>query len=87
VGGRVAPLNRQAFLETLLKSEWRRCGGKPGSAEVSFETTLDEIAEVEPVRISTGADALLERCLAEAVWDIVLPVQFDDEWTTWSVEV
>jgi hypothetical protein len=87
VGGRTAPLNRQQFLETLLRGEWRRCGGKPDTATISFETTLDEVAEVDPVRIATGADALLERCLAEAVWDIALPVQFDDEWTTWSVEV
>jgi hypothetical protein len=32
-------------------------------------------------------DALLERCLREAVWDLILPVSFTEEWETFTISV
>ena len=87
VTGHVTPIDRQAFLEQALRAEWRRCGGKPDTASVDIETTLSEIVDVPAVRLSGSSDALLERCLSEAVWDLALPVQFNDDWATWTVEV
>jgi hypothetical protein len=87
VSGRVVPIDRQAFLERTLRAEWRRCGGKPDSASVDIETTLAEVVDVPAVRLNGYTDALLERCLGEAAWDLALPVQFDNDWAKWSVDV
>jgi hypothetical protein len=87
VSGRVTPIDRQAFLDRALRAEWRRCGGKPDTASVDIETTRAEVVDVPRVHLDGYVDALLERCLGEAAWDLVLPVQFDDEWAKWSVDV
>jgi hypothetical protein len=86
VTGRVPPLDREAFLRDAIAKDWRRCGGRPGGASVSFETTVAEIVHVESVELAEN-DALLERCLREALWDLVLPVSFDEEWQTYSIHV
>jgi hypothetical protein len=76
---------REAFLRDAIAQDWRRCGGRPGEANVSLETTIAEIVHVEPVE--AGGEALLERCLREAVWDLVLPVFFREEWETFTISV
>ena len=86
-GSAGAPFDREAFLKNALGPEWKRCGGKPDTASVTFETTLAEIVDVENPKLTTGSDALLERCLAEAVWELSLPIQFSEEWNVWTVAV
>ena len=80
------PLDREAFLRDAIAKDWRRCGGRPGGASIGFETTVAEIVHIESVAL-TEKDALLERCLREAVWELVLPVSFSEEWETWSISV
>ena len=53
---------------------------------MSFETTVAEIVHIESVELASD-DALLERCLREAVWSLVLPALFSEEWETWSISV
>jgi hypothetical protein len=86
VSGAHPPLDREAFLRDAIAKDWRRCGGRPGTVTASFETTVAEIVHVESIDVR-GGDALLERCLREAVWDLVLPVSFNEEWESWSISV
>lgn len=85
--GRVPALDRDKWLRDTLGQSFAACGGKPGSASVSLETTFAEVVDVPKVALDGSTDPLLERCLREATWDLVLPVQFDAEWTTWSVSL
>ena len=87
VSGRIAPIDRQAFLQDALRSAWRACGGQPGTGQVSFETTLSEVVDVTSVDIGDAKDPLLSRCLSEAAWDLALTPHFSDEWNVWSVGV
>jgi hypothetical protein len=86
VTGRVRPLDREAFLFEAIAKDWRRCGGRPGGASVTLETTMAEVVTVSSVEL-VDKDALLERCLREALWDLVLPVSFTEEWETFSISV
>jgi Mg-chelatase subunit ChlD len=87
VSGHVAPLDREKWLRDTLRPALLACGGKPDTASVSLETTHAEVADVTRVGLVGPRDALLERCLTEAVWDLTLPVAFTDEWTVWTVDV
>jgi hypothetical protein len=84
--GRVRPLDREAFLFEAIAKDWRRCGGRPGGASVTLETTVAEIVTVNSVDL-VEKDVLLERCLREALWDLVLPVSFTEEWETFAISV
>ena len=83
----VGAVRPRAFLKRALAPEWKRCGGTPGTASVKLETTLAEIVDVDKPELMSGSDARLERCLSEAVWALVLPVQFREEWNEWTVAV
>ncbi len=85
-GGR-SSFDRQAFLKKALGDAWRSCGGRPGAARVSLQTTSAEIVAIDAVRISADRTPHLERCLTDAVWDLVLPLEFDEDWSVWNVEV
>jgi len=85
--GRGIPFDRRAFLKSALETEWRKCGGKPGAASVRLETTLAEIVDVDKPELTTGSNAVLERCFSEAVWALELPVQFSEEWSEWTIAV
>jgi hypothetical protein len=80
------PLDREAFLSESIAKDWRRCGGRPGGASVTLETTVAEIVTVSSVSL-VEKDALLERCLREAVWELILPVSFTGEWETFTIKV
>jgi hypothetical protein len=86
VSGAYPALDREAFLRDAIAKDWRRCGGRPGTVAVSFETTVAEIVHIASIDVQ-GGDALLERCLREAVWDLVLPVSFSEQWENWSISV
>ena len=83
--GRATPIDRDKWLRDNLGKSFVACGGKPDTASVSLETTFAEVVDVTRVDLGGLKDPLLERCVREAVWDLMLPVQFDAEWTTWSV--
>jgi len=86
-GGRgLAALDRDAWLQDQLARAWQRCGGMPDSATVDFETTLHEVVSVGSVR-QLNPDAILGRCLSEAVWGLALPANFNEEWNVWTVTV
>jgi hypothetical protein len=85
VSGRVVPLDRDQWLTDALRPSFVACGGKAGTARVSLESTYAEIVEVARIDLGGLKDPLLERCISEAAWDLVLPPQFDQEWTTWTV--
>ncbi len=87
VSGRAPSIDRDAFLAQALRDEWRRCGGSPNSARVSFQTTGAEIVAIDDVTYMASTTDLLERCFTESVWSLVLPAQFDEEWNVWSVDV
>jgi hypothetical protein len=86
VSGSYPPLDREAFLRDAIAADWRRCGGRPGAASVSLETTAAEIVHVASVEV-TPKEALLERCLTEAVWDLILPVSFSEDWESFSIDI
>ncbi|MBE7485346.1 MAG: VWA domain-containing protein [Polyangiaceae bacterium] len=85
--GRARPLDRDKWLRDELGKSFVACGGKPGTASISLETTFAEVVDVTRVELGGLKDPLLERCVTEAAWDLVLPVQFDEEWTTWAVSL
>jgi hypothetical protein len=86
VSGRAPWIDVKAWLHDQLGLAWSHCGGAPNTASVDFETTYAEVVSVERVT-QVVSDPLLERCLTEAVYSLVLPVQFEHERATWSVPV
>ncbi|HEY3494611.1 MAG TPA: vWA domain-containing protein [Polyangiaceae bacterium] len=86
VSGRGPALDRQAFLDRTLADDYRRCGGRPGTATVTFETTAAEIAHVQTLAVK-DADKLVEACLRESLWALVLPTAFYEPWNSWSVNL
>ena len=87
VSGMAPPIDREEFLRKALADDFRRCGGRPGTGRVTFQTTSAEIVAIDGVSISADSTPLLEACLSESVWSLVLPLQFDEEWNVWSVSV
>ncbi len=87
VSGRAQPIDREEFLRQALRSEWRRCGGQPESARLTFQTTGIEIVAINDVTYTASTTPLDEHCLTEAVWSLMLPPQFDEEWNVWTIEV
>ncbi len=86
VSGMAQALDRQQWLRDQISIGWLACGGTADSAHVSLESTRDEVVDVTKTEIGK-TDPVLERCLQQAVWDLVLPAQFTEEWNTWSVDV
>ncbi|HEV8246752.1 MAG TPA: vWA domain-containing protein, partial [Polyangiaceae bacterium] len=86
VSGMAPALDREAFLKGHIADDWRRCGGRPDTATITLETTSAEIANIQSVDI-TVSDALLTTCLREAVWDLVLPAAFSEEWNSFTIRV
>jgi hypothetical protein len=79
------PLDREKWLRNEIGAGWRACGGS-GAAGVTLETTKAEVVDVTRTSIETP-DPVLERCLAEAVWDLALPSEFSEDWNSWSIDV
>jgi hypothetical protein len=75
------------YLKQALAPGWAACGGQPDSADVELETTLAEVVDVLTVILDSSSDLVLERCLAQAVWDLDLPDAFDMPWHAWSISV
>ncbi len=86
VSGRTRTLDREKWLRDQLVPAWDACGGKPDTANVAFETTFAEVVDVTHVELEPP-DPLLQRCLSDAVWDLVLPPQFDEAWMVFRVEL
>lgn len=80
-------LDRQAFLESELRPELARCGGKAGTAYVDLETTRDEIVEVKLSSTQAPLDDAVASCVDEAVWALLLPAAFDEEFAQFRVEL
>lgn len=85
VSPKVKPLDREKWLRDEISAGWQACGGT-GSASVTLETTKEEVVDVTRAALDTP-DAVLERCLREAVWDLMLPAEFRDEWNSWTIDL
>jgi hypothetical protein len=85
--GRGLALDREAFLRDQLGPEWRRCGGAPGAATLMLETTLNEIVSVAVQENPPSGDPILVSCMEEAVWSLLLPSGFAEEWAPYAVDV
>ena len=85
LGGRAQAIDLQDYLERALRPELVRCGGAGSSARLELETTFDEIvavtASVEP------SDPMVEGCLSESTWALLLPKAFYEEWASFVVEL
>lgn len=79
--------DRGAYLLSELRPELVRCGGKPGTASVELETTLDEVVSVAASSAGNQLDNAGITCLSEAVWALNLPSGFDEENATFNVEL
>ncbi|MBW2525056.1 MAG: VWA domain-containing protein [Deltaproteobacteria bacterium] len=77
----------EAFLRDKLGEAWQRCGGGPGTAEVTLETTLDEVVDVPSIRLDSGPDPVAARCLEEGVWALDLPADFEAAQHRWTVRI
>lgn len=80
-------LDREAYLRTYLAPELLRCGGKAGSAYASIETTRDEIVDVQTGAQRDQLEDAVASCFHEAVWSLLLPAGFDEEYAMFRVEV
>jgi hypothetical protein len=81
------PFDRAGYLLRELRPELVRCGGKPGTASVLLETTLDEVVSVEASSTGNQLDQTGIACLSEAVWALDLPGGFDEENASFQVEL
>jgi hypothetical protein len=87
VSSNAPALDRQAYLESALTADYRRCGGAPHDYQVELETTRAEIVRVEAMAQTNRHDPLLESCLTEAAWALELPVGFSEDWEQFRVEL
>jgi hypothetical protein len=76
--GRVA-FDHEAFLRGELGPAWAACDGRDRAVEVAIEATLDEVVDVDSVRLEKGRDDAATGCLADAAWALELDGQFSDE--------
>jgi hypothetical protein len=83
--GNVKPFDRNKWLRTAIGAGFSACGGT-GGASITLETTLAEVADVTRLKLETK-DALLQSCVERAIWDLTLPVAFNDTWQSYSVEL
>jgi hypothetical protein len=85
LGGR--RFDPQAWLLAEIGRGWQTCGGAGKQATVTLESTSAEVVDVPSITLSQGADAKLESCLREVVWNLDLPGGFDGVFETWSLSV
>jgi hypothetical protein len=78
------PFDPQAYLAERLSSIYAKCGGTPGTVEISVETHFVEIAEVTITRASEAPT--LDRCLREGIWALDLrTLRFADPRRVWTI--
>jgi hypothetical protein len=51
---------------------------------VTVETTLDEVVDLPALEVAGKGTP---SCLQEALWQLELPIDFNDEHTTWKIEI
>src|SRR5262249_15725638 len=77
---------RQGFLNAAMRSALVACSVKSGdSASAVLESTLAEIVTVRDVATTPTRDAKVEGWIAEQLWGVTLPRQFDGDHDTWDV--
>jgi len=81
------PPDRAGFLRGEIRAALDACGGEDRTAKVVLQTTRFEIVEVDDVVLAGPASPTLSFCLREAVWDLELPGDFDDDWQRWTIEL
>ena len=84
-GAGFAGFDHKAFLKSALAAAWSSCGGGSNPATVMIETTRAEVVDVPAVR-SPGTSAPVA-CLEAATWNLMLPLAFTAEWTSFTVEL
>jgi hypothetical protein len=77
--------DRQAILDRELAKAVHACGGA-GEASATIETTVHEIVDVRGVALAGARDAKVEACVAEQLWSVLLPFDFDEEHRTWQAK-
>jgi hypothetical protein len=75
-------IDRQALLDSELAKAVQACGAA-GEASATIEATVHEIVDVRDVALSGARDAKAEACVAERLWAVLLPPDFDEEHKTW----
>jgi hypothetical protein len=80
-------IDRQAYLENALATDYRRCGGIAHGYALDIETTRAEIVRVGVIAPANAQNSLFESCLSEAAWALELPVGFKEDWEQFRVEL
>ena len=80
-------LDLQAFLNERLQLEYQRCGGSADGASLDLETTRNEIVRVDFESSQEPPDLALGTCVTEAVWLLLLPDAFAEDWASFHVEL
>lgn len=86
-GGFGGPDTRQQQLEHEVREALDACGGRDAGVRLELESTLDEIVEVDRLKLHGSGDTVLRECLEDGVWTIELSGAFNDEWRRWVVEL
>ena len=79
--GHGASFDPEAFLRGRLAAAWRECGGPPGTARLTLETTLVEVVDVK-ASVEAGP---LRTCIEERAWELEPGAGFDQQWARWTV--
>jgi von Willebrand factor type A domain len=85
--GRAPYLDLQAFLGERLSLEYQRCGGTSEGASIDLETTRNEIVRVDFGSPDEPPDGALGTCMTEAVWRLLLPEAFAEDWASFHVDL
>ena len=86
-GSSAAPRQFDAheYLRAAVTSIWSNCGGTPGDATVTLETTLEEIVAVDAQLAYDNP--IQHQCLSTAIWELALPDAFRSPWVSWNFTV
>jgi hypothetical protein len=83
----VPSLDRQKYLEELIKAQLLQCGGAGRSLTLELETTLHEVVDVPRIELKGAADWKLSDCVREGVWAFALPAAFTSEQASWTIRI
>ena len=80
--GHGSSFDHHKWLSDALARAAKTCSSQAKSATAELETTLDEIVDVVHVELGPVRDAVGEKCVREALWQVALPPEFRSTFET-----
>ncbi len=84
-GVAISSFDLRGWLASRLGDARQHCGAADQAMTIGLETTFIEIVDVALTLARPDSD--IEICMRQSIWSIELPSGFDQNFTTWSVDL